>query len=191
MQVLSQAAPFPVRRLVEFAEPREDDVCLEISDDPMLAPGPQVRTATASGALPDGPFTLVTAVLALTRAADPAALAREMLRVCRGRLVLAELDRRRGDDRLGARQSRRGLIDLLAEAGGEVRRLDVFTIERPLEPWLALTEDADRIRDELVAEIDGGPSTGARPRLIGDELWFAQSWAYIAAEPRAGARPRR
>jgi hypothetical protein len=75
------------------------------------------------------------------------------------------------------------LIELLRRAGGEMRRLDVFTIERPVEPWLAQAREADRIRRELAAELDGGPRTGARPRLIGRELWFAQSWAYIAAEP--------
>jgi hypothetical protein len=190
MQVLSHAPPFPVRRLVEFAECRADDMCLEISDEPVLPRGPRVRTAMAS-ALPDGPFTLVIAVLALTRAADPVALAVEMLRVCRGRLVLAELIRTHEGDPMGGRESRQGLIELLTSAGGRVRRLEAFTIERPLEPWLAQAENARRIRRQLAAEIDGGPSTGARPRLIGEELWFSQSWAYLAAEPRGSEPPRR
>lgn len=190
MQVLSHAPPFPVRRLVEFAERRPDDVCLEISDGPVLPPGPQVRTATAP-TLPDGPFTLVVGLLALTRAADPAALAAEMLRICEGRLVLAELIRTREDDPMGGRESRQGLIRLLTSAGAQVRRLDVFTIERPLEPWLAQSDNPRRIRRALAAEIDGGPSTGARPRLIGEELWFSQSWAYLAAEPRGQEPPRR
>jgi hypothetical protein len=191
MQVLSQSPPFPVRRLVEFAERRADDVCLQLSDQPVFPRGPRVRTATASTALPDGPFTLVIAVLALTRAADPAALAAEMLRVCRGRLVLAELVRTHEGDPMGGRESRQGLIELITLAGGRVRRLEAFTIERPLEPWLAQAGNARHIRRALAAEIDGGPSTGARPRLIGEELWFSQSWAYLAAEPRGPEPPRR
>ena len=86
------------------------------------------------------------------------------------------------------------LVELVEEAGGRTRRLDVFTIERPIEPWFADAGEPDRIRRELTAELDGGPKTGARPRLIGRELWFAQSWAYVAAEPvsrdRTAAAPR-
>jgi hypothetical protein len=81
------------------------------------------------------------------------------------------------------------LLDVIKRAGGWARRLDMFTVERPIEPWLVEAPDPERIRRELIAELDGGPLTGARPRMIGNELWFAQSWAFFAIEPIS--RPRR
>jgi hypothetical protein len=75
---------------------------------------------------------------------------------------------------------------MITSAGGSIRRLDVFTVERPIEPWLAGACDdatADRIREALIDEVDGGPKTGAKPRIIGGELWFTQTWAHVAAEP--------
>lgn len=194
MLVLPQAPAFPARRLVEFAEPRADDVCLEVTvdDGPALAPAldPLVRDLRIcpADALSGGTFTLVTGLLTLTRAADPTALAQQMMRVCRGRIVLAEIVRRRENDPMGARQSRQGLVELLNRAGARVRGLDVFTIERPAEPWLAQLKDARRIRKRLAAELDGGPRTGAGPRLLGDELWFTQSWACVAFEQATSYR---
>jgi hypothetical protein len=200
-----------LRRFVDFAELRPDDTCLDVAHDASVlasAIGPKVRdvVSVGIGPLPAGPFTLVTARLMLARSADPAGMLHEMLRVCGGRLVVADLVRTRAGD--GSRIARLHdpaqttmrtlpeLTELLRRAGGEIRRLDVFTIERPIEPWLAHARQPDRIRQELAAELDGGPKTGARPRLIGRELWFAQSWAYIAAapvsrRPPAAAPPRR
>jgi SAM-dependent methyltransferase len=145
----------------------------------------------------DGAFTLVTAQLALNSLADPLASVREMLRVCRpdGRLVIAGRVRTSAASAAGDRLERlrdpahagtpvlSRLTGLLAEAGADVRRLDVFVVERPCEPWLAGCDGAraDQIRAALIAEIDGGPRTGARPRMIAGELWFTQSWAHIAA----------
>lgn len=193
-----------LRRLVDFAEPRRDDTCL------VLGPGasalgaalrPHVHDVTdaVAGSLPRGGFTLVTARLALARAQDPAGLAHDLLRLCAGRLVLAELVRTRAGD-VGHIERLRDpahftmrtfaeLIDLLGRAGGRTSRFEVFTIERPIEPWLAEAREPDRIRRELAAELDGGPVTGARPRLVGRELWFAQSWAFFAVEPVRSRRP--
>ena len=187
-----------VRRLVEFAEPRPGDVCLDVAaGDTAVASAlrPWVGEVTTArpGALPAGPFTLVTAVLTPALAADPGELIRRLLGVCDGRLIVADVVRTRAGDcghieRLRdpgrtATRSARELVELAERAGGRVRRLDVFTIERPLEPWLDGSDGHDRAVRELTAELDGGPKTGARPRLIGRELWFAQSWAYVAAEP--------
>lgn len=147
-----------------------------------------------------GSFSLVVCRSSLGRMADPAGALREMLRVCRpgGRLVVADLVRTRysapereklerlRDPSRSATPSVARLADLVAEAGADIRRLDVFTIERPAEPWLADAPDpraAHRVREALLTEIEGGPRTGAKPRLIGGELWFTQSWAYIAAQP--------
>jgi hypothetical protein len=190
-----------VRRLVDFAEPRPDDTCLDVTRGtsdvaPLLGPWVQHLTSADATALPEGPFTLITTLLTPTPDTDPVALIRRLLGVCTGRLVIADLVRTRGGDsgrierlRDPARTTTRTigeLMDLVHEAGGETRRLEVFTVERPIDPWLAGVANGDRIRKELTAELDGGPKTGARPRLIGRELWFTQSWAYVAAEP-AGA----
>lgn len=194
----ASAAAGHLRRLVDFAEPRRDDTCLDIRPSGLAnVIGPWVRevTSATAGSLPSGRYTLVTARLALarTRGDDQVGLVRDLLRVCGGRLVLADLVRTRaGDgDRLErlrdpayvAMRTFPELLDVLRKAGGWTRRLDVFTIERPVEPWLADARDPDRIRQQLGDELDGGPRTGSRPRLIGNELWFTQSWAYFAVEP--------
>jgi SAM-dependent methyltransferase len=161
-----------------------------------------VRVRADATALPyrDASFTLVTARFSLYTLGDPRRVLRELLRVCRpgGRLIIADLvrgnlaqpdrdriERLRDPDHPGT-PSIAAVTDLITSAGASIRRLDVFTVERPLEPWLAGARDpdaADRIRSALLDEIDGGPRTGAKPRIIGGELWFTQSWAHVAAEP--------
>jgi SAM-dependent methyltransferase len=198
--------------LVDFAEPTADDICLDIGMPaaPERPPGDRAdgrpvaalmrsraRRVIAADFAPalslpfeDGMFTLVTARCALHRLADPVAAVREMLRVCRrdGRLILAGRITTgsvaaAADSADSDTPSLPRLTGLLADAGADVRRLDVFVVERPAEPWLARCDDAraGEIRRALVAEIDGGPRTGARPRIIGGELWFTQSCAHIAA----------
>jgi ubiquinone/menaquinone biosynthesis C-methylase UbiE len=157
-----------------------------------------VRAAATALPYRTSTFTLVTLRCSLHRLADPVAAVREMLRVSRpgGRLIVANLVRRNSAaferDRLERLRdpahtgtpSVARLTGLLTDAGADVRRLDVFTVERPAEPWLAGACDdtsATKIRAALIAEVDGGPCTGARPRMIGGELWFTQSWAHLAA----------
>ncbi|WP_067801921.1 class I SAM-dependent methyltransferase [Actinomadura formosensis] len=165
--------------------------------------GPDRPTIKADAtALPyrDNTFSLVTARFSLYNLGDPDHVLRELLRVCRpdGRVVIADLvrgnlagperdriERLRDPDHPGTPSIAR-LTELITSAGGSIRRLDVFTVERPVEPWLAGACDdaaADRIREALLDEVDGGPKTGAKPRVIGGELWFTQSWAHVAAEP--------
>ena len=165
--------------------------------------GPDRTTVKAEAtALPykDNAFSLVTARFSLQGLGDPHHALRELLRVCRpgGRVVIADLvrgnlagpdrdriQRLRDPDHPGAPSIAR-LTELITSAGGSIRRLDVFTVERPLEPWLAGSCDdatADRIRTALIDEVDGGLRTGAKPRVISGELWFTQSWAHVAAEP--------
>ncbi|MFC5187621.1 class I SAM-dependent methyltransferase [Actinomadura harenae] len=148
----------------------------------------------------DRSFSLVTTRFALFHLGCPERMLRELLRVCRrdGRVVIADLVRgntagtdrdrieRLRDPKHPGTPSIAGLTELVVSAGANVRRLDVLTVERPLEPWLAGASDpdaADVIRTELLDEVDGGPRTGAKPRIIGGELWFTQSWAHLAVQP--------
>lgn len=162
--------------------------------------GPAGRPAVSLG-YDDGAFSLVTAHFAVCRLPDPAAALRELLRVCRpdGRVIVADLVR---PDLTGAgrdhierlRDPGRAPIPtlsdigaMIAAVGGRLTRLDLFTVQRPVEPWLAEGSDkttADRVRTAFLDELDGGPATGSVPRLINGELWFTQSWAYLAIEPR-------
>ncbi|TDC78897.1 methyltransferase domain-containing protein [Actinomadura sp. 7K507] len=165
--------------------------------------GPDRTTVKAdAAALPyrDNAFSLVTARFSLYNLGDPDHVLRELLRVCRpgGRVVIADLvrgnlagperdriQRLRDPDHPGTPSIAR-LTEMITSAGGSIRRLDVFTVERPVEPWLTGSCDdatADRIRTALIDEVDGGRRTGAKPRIISGELWFTQSWAHVAAEP--------
>ncbi|WP_030165964.1 class I SAM-dependent methyltransferase [Spirillospora albida] len=160
------------------------------------------RVHADATALPykDGAFSLVTARFSLYSTGEPDRVLRELLRVCRpgGRVIIADLVRGNlaGPDRDRIERLRdpghpgvpsiARLTEMIVSAGASIRRLDVFTVERPLEPWLDGAHDsaaADRIREALTDEVDGGPRTGAKPRVIGGELWFTQSWAHVAAEP--------
>jgi SAM-dependent methyltransferase len=162
---------------------------------------PAVQADACALPYQDGTFTLVTSRFALRWLDDPAQGLREMVRVCRsgGRVIIAEvvrptyhaperdrLERLRDPDHPGL-ATLDGLARLLAEAGAHVRRLERINVERPLEPWLAAAPDprgADDIRQALINEVDGGPRTGARPRVISGEIWFTQTWAHLAAEPQ-------
>lgn len=167
--------------------------------------GPEQQTGRFSAdatALPfaDGAFSLVTARFALHRLADPAAALAEMLRVCHpsGRIVLADLARTNlSSDHRDALERVRDpsfrsipriddLLTMVCRAGARVTGMDLLSVERPAAPWLEAAPDpriAERLREVLLAEVDGGPKTGARPRIIGGELWFTQTWAHLAARP--------
>jgi SAM-dependent methyltransferase len=148
----------------------------------------------------DSAFSLVTCRSALYRLNDPHAALREMLRVCRpgGRLVIADLVRpnsgtldrdnleRLRDPEHPPTPSIARVVELVTQAGGDIRELEVRTVECPVASWLGHAADtgtAQRIRAALVNEVDGGPRTGAKPRIIGGELWITQRWIHLAATP--------
>ncbi|MBW8481278.1 class I SAM-dependent methyltransferase [Actinomadura parmotrematis] len=154
-----------------------------------------------AAALPylDRSFTLAVTRFSLHQVADPAAVVREMARVCRpgAALIVADIVRPEGLDAdpdaierlrdpshntlLTAAQ----ITDLLASAGAEVKRTDTFDFVRPVEPWLALSHtpsgSADRIREALSAEADGGPATGMRATRQDGELHFTHTNAFFQA----------
>ncbi|GAB2814719.1 hypothetical protein GCM10022221_10750 [Actinocorallia aurea] len=171
-----------------------------------IGPEPSGRVRADPSALPfaDGSFSLVTARFALHRLADPAAALGEMLRVCHpsGRIVVADLartnlssDHRDALERVrdpGFRTIPRidDLLAMVEGAGARITGMDLLGVERPAAPWLETAPSpaiAARLREVLLAEVDGGPKTGARPRVIGGELWFTQTWAHLAARPVGGA----
>jgi len=205
-QVIPRSSSSHVRRLIAFTEPNPQDICLDVATGdvalaPVMSPWVAALSTADAAVMPadQGKFTLVTSLLSLSRTPDPVAIVRGMLRVLKpgGRLVLADLVRTRitsgQRDRIErlrdpAHTTTRtidGLATLVTDAGGDIRRLEVFSIERPIAPWLAESPGAaaDLIRDELMEELDGGPATGTKPRLVGGELWFTESWAHIAAHP--------
>lgn len=138
-------------------------------------------------------FTVVVCRFALHQVADPGAVVREMARVSRpgGALFVQDIIRpddaaadpdrfeRLRDPSHNALLTRARVIELLQEAGAEVKRTETFDHVRPLEPWLRLSrtpEDiAIGIRKELEAELAGGPSTGMRPRMVDGELCFTHT----------------
>lgn len=147
----------------------------------------------------DRSFTLLLTRFSLHQVEDPAAVLREMVRVSRpgAGLIVAELVRPEGGQGDPDRQERLRdpahhallpvdrIIELITEAGAEVKRVDRFEVVRPVEPWLRQPgtpqEVAEQIRAELRAELDGGPAGGLRPVLADGELCFTQSNAHVRA----------
>lgn len=146
----------------------------------------------------DRSFTLVITRFSLHHFEEPLAAVREMARVSRpgAGVIIADLVRpdtpgdtdrieRLRDPSHASLLTVQGIVELVATAGAEVKRTATFEVVRPLESWLAQAHTpeapAERIRDELRAELNGGPATGMRPVLVEGELCFTQSHAYLAA----------
>jgi ubiquinone/menaquinone biosynthesis C-methylase UbiE len=148
----------------------------------------------------DATFSLAVTRFSLHHVTDPAALVRELARVCRpgGRVVV--MDMVAGDDpEVAAGQDaverRRdpahrhlvtgpGLRAALAGAGLTVATVDERAVARPVEPWLAqgCTDEAAAaaLRTDLAAEADGrGGPTGVDAHWHGDELRFRQHWVVM------------
>ncbi|GAA3201763.1 class I SAM-dependent methyltransferase [Actinocorallia longicatena] len=206
-RLIEFAEPTPADHCLDVAygpSPVASALSPSVGDVTTVGIGPEHSGDLSShpSALPynDAVFSLVTARFSLHRLADPVAALREMIRVCHpaGRIVIADLARtNHSSDHRDALERVRDpsyrstppigdFTAMIESAGATVTRLDLVTVERPAGPWLAAAQTpriADHLREALMAETGGGPKTGARPRLIGGELWFTQTWAHIAAVP--------
>jgi SAM-dependent methyltransferase len=150
----------------------------------------------------DGSFTLVISRFSLHQVAEPAKVATELVRVCRpgGRVVVADLvvnpavpgdpDRieRLRDPSHGAMLTVQAIEGLLTSAGADLEASDVFDVERPVAAWLEQARTpgdvGGRIEAELRQDLGGGPPTGMRPLMVGDDLWFTQTWAHVSVTAR-------
>jgi len=137
----------------------------------------------------DGSFDVVVSRFAVHHFERPEIQIAEMRR-CGGRLAIADLV---ADPEVGEEQNRLErlrdpsharllTIDELTTLVG-TQDVEVRSVVRPLEPWLAQTETptdrADEIRVALREELEGGPPTGFQPRHEGGELHFVHTMASL------------
>jgi SAM-dependent methyltransferase len=142
--------------------------------------------------------------LALHHFAEPAAEVTEMARVTRGSGTLAVVDLLSPDDenlaaRYNAFERMRDpshtravtageVRDLLSAAGRPVDHWSARDVEVDVDPWFDLTRTPVSTRRTITLalerELDGGPSTGMRPRSREGRLSFVQTWALAQAGPR-------
>jgi ubiquinone/menaquinone biosynthesis C-methylase UbiE len=151
-----------------------------------------------AAALPfvDGSFDVVVSRFAVHHFEDPAVQVAEMRRVLRpgGRLAVADLicdpdpaiatTQNRLERLRDPSHTRMLPLDELADlvGGTDVEFRDA---ERELEPWLAQAQTpeaaAEEIRAALRADIEGGESTGFRPRDVGGDPRFLHTMASVIA----------
>ena len=79
------------------------------------------------------------------------------------------------------------LRDLLEAVGRPVDCRSLRQVEVDLDPWFDLTCTPVSTRKVISAalrrELDGGPTTGMRPRERGGRLTFRQTWALVRSDP--------
>jgi SAM-dependent methyltransferase len=147
----------------------------------------------------DGSFDVAVTRFALHHMEDPVTVLAEMARCVRagGRVAVADVVSEEDVELAGAQNRIERLRDsshtrmlavseLLAcfgELGLEVTGTEAREVDRPLEPWLALTQTgddaADEVRAAIAAELAGGAPTGLRPYEQDGELRFAQRMATV------------
>jgi ubiquinone/menaquinone biosynthesis C-methylase UbiE len=151
---------------------------------------------------PDDIFDLVVTRLSLHHIDRPERAVAEMVRVCRpgGKIAINELvhdpehsspdelERLRDPSHLRILTAEE-IAEALTQAGATVLESEVEVRERPLEPWLEQSrtpEDAaERIRERLRQELDGGAPSGLRPVERDGALNFVQLWTTVTARPEA------
>jgi SAM-dependent methyltransferase len=147
---------------------------------------------------PDASFTIVTARFAFHHFVDPAAVLREMRRVCAPGGTVMVIDSAPARDRADAFNAMERLRDpshtramppeelrqLFRDAGLEEPRQTRYGLEGELEGLLKRSfprpGDADEIRRRFVASLEDD-ALGIGTRRVGDELHYAFPVAVLAA----------
>ena len=92
----------------------------------------------------------------------------------------------------GLQSTRRALTldelrDLLEAVGRPVDYRSLRQVEVALDPWFDLTRTPVSTQRVISAafrrELEGGPTTGMRPRERGGRLSFRQTWALLRSDP--------
>ena len=147
---------------------------------------------------------VVVTRFALHHVQEPASVLTEMARACRRGGVIGVIDLVAPDDPALAERyndyerlrdpshvralSEDNLQNLMERAGLQPTAFAKREIEVDVDAWLGLSQtaeaDAQRIRCDLLAELDGGEPTGMRPFRRGAELAFLQRWVVsVAGKP--------
>jgi SAM-dependent methyltransferase len=147
----------------------------------------------------DASFDLVSARFAVHHFKDPARPVAEMARICRprGRVAIVDVtaDRepstatdqnrieRLRDASHAAQLSLDAMADLLEGAGLRVVLRESRYVPRPVGEWLEVAgtpgPSSHQIRGELRDDLNGGPVTGLRPFIRGNELWVLHLWTVV------------
>jgi SAM-dependent methyltransferase len=149
----------------------------------------------------DGSFDIVVSRLALHHFQRPEGPVSEMIRVCRpaGRIVVtdmvAEPATREISDRLERLRDPSHtrtltlpeITSLLSAAGATVTGWQTRPNPLLVPDWLERSSTPHPARDEitaaLLADLDGGPTTGLRPHRRDGSLWLTHEWATVTAVP--------
>jgi len=149
----------------------------------------------------DGSFDLVMSRFAFHHFPDPAAVLREMGRVCREAGTVAVVDIVAPDDPELKRSynryerlrdpshaealGRAELAALFREAGLAVEIAEGIDVPVDFDRWIRLTgtdeRTAEEIRFDLEAELAGGPPTGMRPFVQDGRLHFTHAYCKVIA----------
>ncbi len=150
----------------------------------------------------DNTFDLTVCRLAVHHYRKPNRHVDEMVRVCKPDGVVAIIDLTAPADESLAETynhyeqlrdpshtvalSVDGLVNLMSNQGITVTLVEQRQVAVKIEAWLSLTHTsakrADLIRGTLRSELDGGPQTGMRPFIEGNELAFWQTWAVVSGK---------
>lgn len=149
----------------------------------------------------DAAFDLVVSRFAFHHFEQPTTVLREMIRTCMrggsiGIIDLMSPDEPELAERYNSYERTRDPSHARALSSAELMRLlqnaglaPVSSVERDVEvdvdAWLDLTKTpaaaAEQIRNELVADLQGGPRTGMRPFRRNEGLMFLQRWKIAVA----------
>lgn len=150
----------------------------------------------------DASFNLVTARFAIHHFEHPELQLAEMRRVCRPGGRIGIIDTVTLHDPVSAQEYNRlqrlrdhthtrafspeELGTLLEQFGMRVATQKTQDIDLLVDAWLKSAQTApvqcEQVKSALYAELDGGPSTGMRPFLHNDDLWFRHTWAVIIGQ---------